>query len=273
MEKTVAKALRALEVLCESERPAALSALTRRLGLNKSNVHRLLGTLIELGYARRNEDATYEASLKIWELGQMRWSRHGLTHVAARHLDRLGADLDETVLLAILDQNDVLYIDTREAQKPIRLTASVGRRLQPHCSATGKLLLAFSEDEVGKLDGRPLQKYTRRTLTALPELRGVLDKVRQQGYALNVNELVDGLAGIAVPVRDSTGRVIAALGATLLSAQVSQKRVKEIVDKLRAASALISADLGWTGAPRAVPAGHAETSPPRKSAPARARAR
>lgn len=247
MEKTVAKAFRALEMLCESGQPAALADLTRRLGLNKSNVHRLLGTLIALGYARRNENATYEASLKIWEIGQTRWSRHSLTHIAARHLDRLGRELNETVLLAVIDQNDVLYVDTREALKPIRLTATIGNRLQPHCSATGKVLLAFNEEVASKLEGKPLKQFTRMTVNSFPELRSTLEKVRRQGYALNVNELVDGLAGIAVPVHDNTGRVIAALGATLLSAHISQKRVKEMVDQLSAASAQISADLGWPG--------------------------
>jgi DNA-binding IclR family transcriptional regulator len=247
MEKTAAKAFAAFEALCKAGGPVSVTALANVLGLNKSNVHRLLGTLVELGYARRNDRAGYEPSLKVWELGQSVWARNSLTHVAGRHLENLTRRLDHTVLIAVLDGDDLLYVDKRDGNGPVRLTATVGRRVQPHCSATGKVLLAFDPLGAARMKGRVFQRLTPHTIGSVAQLEATLVRVRSQGYAVNRDELVDGLSGVAVPIRNSSGAVVAALGTTMLTAHLPRDRAGDLVPELKAAADGISFDLGWRG--------------------------
>jgi IclR family transcriptional regulator, KDG regulon repressor len=249
MEKTVVKAFKALEVLCREEAPMGVTQVARALAINKSNAHRLLGTLVGLGYARRTDTGAYAPSLRIWELGSVVRGRHDVGRIARPYLPELCARTGETVLVAVLDGCDTLYLEKQESAHPVRVAAAVGARLPSYCSASGRVLLAFAPDAEDRMREIEFKRYTPNTIASVKELRTALEKVRQQGYELSVREFLPGMCGLAVPVRDSSGTVVAALGLTALSQHVSGAAMKRLLGILKAGAAAISRDLGYLDTP------------------------
>ena len=245
MEKTVAKALRALEVLCRADAPLGVTRLAHELALNKSNAHRILGTLLALGYVRRADKTGYAPSLKLWELGASVRIHNDLGRIAKPYLPDLSARTGETVLVAVLDGCDSLYLEKQESAHPVRIAANVGQRLPGYCSATGRVLLAHDPDGERLIQGIKFVRHAANTITSARDLRAALHKVRQQDFALSVEEYMAGVCGLAVPIRGSNGRVIAALGLTALKQGLIDAKVKRLIAALRETAEKIGYDAGY----------------------------
>lgn len=244
MEKTVAKAMKALELLCRADTPLGVTQIARELALNKSNVHRVLGTLLALGYVRRAENSAYAPSLKLWELGAVVWARNDLGRVAKPYLADLCAKTGETVFVTVLDGCDVLYLEKQESLHPVRIAAAVGGRLPAYCSASGRVLLAYDPDGERRIQDIKFVRHTPNTITAAKELRSALQKVRQQGFELSVEEYMAGVCGLAVPIRGGSGEVRAALGLAALKQRLSDSKVKRLLAALRDTAEKVGYDAG-----------------------------
>jgi IclR family KDG regulon transcriptional repressor len=256
LEKTVVKALKALEVLCRADEPVGVTRLARALALNKSNAHRILGTLLALGYVRRDGAAGYAPSLKLWELGASVRVHNDLGRIAKPYLPELSARTGETVLVAVLDGCDSLYLEKQESAHPVRIAATVGQRLPGYCSATGRVLLAHAADSERLIPTIKFVRHAVNTITSAKELRQALLKVRQQGFALSVEEYMAGVCGLAVPIRGSNGDVTAALGLTALKLGLTEARIKRLVAALHDTAEKIGYDAGYRP-----PASEAQASP------------
>ncbi len=244
MEKTVVKAIKALEFVCRAEQPVGVSQIARALDLNKSNAHRILGTLVALGYVRRTERSTYAPSLRLWELGSLVRSGNELGRIAKPHLAELCAATGETVLISVLDGCDTLYLEKQESTHPVRIAATVGSRLPAYCSATGRVLLAYDRDAESRIQDMKIVRYTQNSIASTKELRTALEEVRRQGFALSVQGFIAGVCALAVPIRGNTDDVVAALGLTSLTPQMSDATVKRLVSVLRQTAEKISYDVG-----------------------------
>ncbi|MBM3523477.1 MAG: IclR family transcriptional regulator, partial [Alphaproteobacteria bacterium] len=205
MGQTAIKALRVLERLVESERPLGVSEIARAGGVAKSNVHRLLAALVATGHARRREDGAYEPTLRMWELGVRVLNRLDLRSVARPHLQALETRTDETVHLTIRAGAEIVYIDKIESHHPVREFTRIGDRAPAHCTATGKVLLAFAAGDVPL--PRRLPAFTSATIRDPRRLATELERVRRQGYAFNVGEYGAHVNGVAAPVADHEGKV------------------------------------------------------------------
>ena len=248
MEKTVAKAMKALELLCRADAPLGITQIARELALNKSNVHRVLGTLLALGYVRRAENAAYAPSLKLWEMGALVWSRNDLGRVAKPHLADLCAKTGETVFVTVLDGCDVLYLEKQESAHPVRIAAAVGGRLPAYCSASGRVLLAYDPDGDRRIQEIKFVRHTPNTFTSAKELRRALENVRQQGFELSVEEYMADVCGLAVPIRGGSGEVTAALGLAALKPRLSEAKIKRLLAALRETAEKIGYAAGYRGA-------------------------
>lgn len=199
MDTTVAKGFRVLEHLSRAEGPVRLSDLATHLDLRKSNVHRLLSTLVALGYAQREPDTgRYFASLKVWELGALVVGRYAVKRAAAPFLEELHRQAAETVSLVILDQDEILYLDQIMAPQPVRRTSRPGRRAPALYPASGKALLAFEPDAaaiVSRLAATAPEPVDTQTL--LKELA----VVRDRGYALSVSGWSPGINSVASVIK------------------------------------------------------------------------
>ena len=242
MDTTLTKGLRILETLCQSDRRRGVTELASELGLQKSNTHRLLQTLTQLGYVEKDEDGgRYGPTLRLWELGAMVADRLDIRVVARPYLTKLAEETQETVHLSILSGLEVIYIDKVDSPFPIRAYSRVGGRAPAHCVATGKVLLAF-EGKAGEetlLASKP-KKYTATTICTADNLAKQLAQIRRRGYAINRGEWKEGVNGLAVPIFDHSGKAIAAVGITLPPIQPSLA----LIQKLKRRAADISRSLG-----------------------------
>lgn len=212
MDKTVVKALKTLELLCQTGGTWGVSDLARSLKLPKSNIHRLLSTLEAQGFVRQLPDKSYELTFKIWELGLAVISRVDVKNVAPRHMKQLVKTTNESVLLAVLDGFDVVYIDKVESQQAIQATTKVGSRIPAHCVGTGKAMLAHQSQEYIESFIRSARAYTKNTVHQKTALLEQLRHVRIAGYAINRSEFREGVSGVGSAILDRDGKAVAAVG-------------------------------------------------------------
>ena len=247
MEKTVVKVLKVIETLAAAKQPLGVTAVANELGFTKSNAHRLLNTLTQLGYVKRHDElGQYELTPKLWRIGVAVISRMDISRVALPHMRVLEEATEESVNLAVLDNGEVVYVAAVQGSNPVRAFIRVGDRRPTHCTATGKALLAYQPDVLLPKYCRKLQRYTTHTITSFEKLRRELALVRKRGYSMTSGEWRENVGGVAAPIRSGTGEIVAAVG--LMS---PLERLKVGSTRSQAAKAIlhcaakISADLGY----------------------------
>jgi len=254
MEQTVQKALNLLEALVRSGQPRRLTELSRQLGLTKPNVYRLLSTLSTLGYVKKDPVTTlYSPTLKIWELGSLLVRDVDLVAVAQPRLRRLCQDTHESVQLAVFDSGFVVYVDKVDSPQPLKAMTSIGSRVPATVTSTGKALLAWLPPESLDQAMAHVKRYTALTLTRRKDIERDLEETRIRGYAINRGEFRVGVAGLAAPVRDRTGGVVASIGVWGAEKAILGARREELAHVLIVAARDISRDLGFVEAVPAAP--------------------
>ncbi|MET0209183.1 MAG: IclR family transcriptional regulator [Burkholderiaceae bacterium] len=238
MNNTLIKGMQLLEVLAQRQGGAGVSELAAQLGMGKSNVHRTLQALVDMGYIVNEEGrGNYRASLKIWELGAHVIARLDVRQAAAPAMQWLLAESRETVHLSVLDGNEVVYVDKLDSPEPVRAYSEIGGRAPAHCVATGKALLAWRDGGAVAVTAAakaakksvPLSvAFTPATITDSVELARELERIRAQGYAVNRGEWRISVWGIAAPIADGTGRTVAAIGISGPATRVKPNRVKPL---------------------------------------------
>lgn len=244
--KTVEKSLTLLELLARSTAPRGVSEIARELNMPKSNVYRLLDTLVSRNYVRRSPgDSRYELSLKLWELGNQMISGISLPEVARPYMSWLADETGESVQLAVFDEGQSVFIDKKDSAHPIGGRTKVGSRAPAHCCATGKAVLAFQppEDAVG-LAGK-LTRHTPNTITTAKALNRELEAIRSKGYAVNRGEWYEDVWGIAAAIHGRNGAVSASIGIWGPKERLS-KLAKEGARPVVVAAANISIALGFS---------------------------
>ncbi|MEZ5803979.1 MAG: IclR family transcriptional regulator [Rhizobiaceae bacterium] len=249
METTVVKGLRVLEALATSPGDRTLTDLAVECGMSKSNVHRLLRTLEECGYVRRNPDArTYRASLRLWELGIRVYSRLDLRSYASRHLRELAEATEETTHLSVFDGEGVLYLDKVDGIHAVRTYVNIGDRAPAYCSSTGKAMLAYLPEETIRRVSSNLKRFTDNTVRSAAQLRAQLELIRQRGYSETSGEYRAGVLGFSTAIRSPSGEVIGAIGVAGPEERMRQRDVNETIAAVLRAGRRVEADLGFGNA-------------------------
>ncbi len=187
--------------------------IARDKGLARANVHRLLATLEAIGYVERDQEGNYILTFKLFELGNTVPYSRRLIDTARPSMLRLAQLTGETVNIAVLFDDEVLYIDKVEAMTYLKLDRSIGSSDPVHCTSLGKILLAFEEEERREkiLERIELKALTPNTITDGQRLRRELQRVRLEGVARDRQELSLDVNCIAAPVTDSHGGVLSAV--------------------------------------------------------------
>ena len=214
--RALGRALEVLEALARRRDGATLSGLSQRLGSPKSSLLYLLRPMTRLGYLVRSPDGRYRLGPAAFTLAMAALSNRELPELARPFLEELAAKSGETALLATLsgDAPAAVYIDKVESQhNPIRYTARIGERRPLYCSSIGKLLLAYLPPARRQeyLKTTRLKAFTPQTPVTRAALRRALDEIRSTGLSISVDEIAQGAAGIAAPVFDRHGEVLAGL--------------------------------------------------------------
>jgi DNA-binding IclR family transcriptional regulator len=240
------KTMSVLESLVLSAEGASLKELALRLGLIKSSVFRILFTLKELGYVEQvSENGLYRLTFKT--TGLVRRSIEGLSlgKLARPHLVRLRDQVQESVWLAEQRSYGIVLIDVVEAPHRLRLSFDVGDLCPVHATALGKAIAAYlaPEQVEALLPKGKLPKLTSHTLTSRTQLRAELARVRQQQYAINAEESIEGAILVGAPLFDSLGKVFGGISVSAPTARCSPKKRREIIERVLAASRAITGDL------------------------------
>jgi DNA-binding IclR family transcriptional regulator len=192
----------------------------------------------------------YRLSLRVFQIGSHALDALDLPARAMPALEALGAATEETVHLAVLDGAEAIFIGKVESPRPLRLYSQVGRRCPAHCTAVGKVLLAYAGSEQRALAAaRPLKRYTAKTITSAAALERELEEVRRRGYATDEEEFEDGIRCVAAPVRDYRGRVVAALSVSVPAARLPRARAAALVEQVLDTARRVSEALGHRTAP------------------------
>ena len=221
----------ALELLAENG-DAGVMEVSTALGLNKSTAHRVLNSLIYMGYARQNEETgRYEPSLKVVDLANQVMKHVDIVQVVRPYLRKLMELTDETVHFVERDGTDAVYIDKVESYRNgIQMVSRIGSRISLYCSGVGKAIAAeLDEHEVEEIWNRsrilPLTPYT---ITDFEAFRRELSEIRERGYALDNEENENGVRCIAVSLKDYTGRVKYAFSISAPVSRMDNERIRQL---------------------------------------------
>jgi len=246
--KALDKSLAILEILSQENSPLSIAELSERLGIYPSTIHRILDTLRYWGYVEQDSHTQrYQLGLKVLELGMTKLQGMELIKEATSYLKELQNQSNETVHLAILEEGEVLYIDKEESSQSIRMVSRVGRRVPAHCTALGKVLLAYLDEEEQEkvLNEKGLSPFTENTITNKKKLREELSKVREQGFAEDRGEHQKDVRCLAVPIKDHRGTVIAAVSLSAPAFRMNASKKKKLKKTLIQAGEDISKRLGY----------------------------
>lgn len=222
-----------------------LSEVARETGLTRAAARRFLLTLVELGYMR-TDGRLFGLRPRVLELGYAYLSSLTLPEVAQPHLEALCAEVHESCSVSVLDGTDIVYVARVATKRIMTVAISVGTRFPAYATSMGRVLLAgqpadWLDDYLASVELRPL---TRRTVTDPAKLRSTLTRIRTQGYAVVDQELEEGLRSMAVPIRDASGDVVAAMNLSARASRGSSEAIRrELLPPLRAAAAQMEQDL------------------------------
>jgi DNA-binding IclR family transcriptional regulator len=250
--QAVDHAIDVLAALGKAGGALGVSDLARRTGLSKAAVHHLLATLESRNLVAQDaESSRYRLSWGLYELGTRVVRDVDLPRIARPHLDKLATETGESVLLGILDEDSVLYLDRGEAPMGLQMRANAGRRGPLHATASGKVLLAFAADATlfERLLSEPLARFTATTITDPSALRSEIANVRVERYATCWQEREVGLCSLAVPLRDYTGSVVGSLAVAGPASRLTKRTLLAHLVPLQATGKRIEVQLGGTPQP------------------------
>lgn len=244
---SVAAATRVLKCFSEFEPEIGISTLSKRLSLAKSTVHRLATTLTSEGMLEQNpETGKYRLGINLFILGALVRRRLDVSNLSQPFLTALREQCGETVHLAVLNETNILYLYNLESREAIRMKSYIGTMKPAFCTSEGRAIVSFAgNDLINSILKSPLQKRTEGTVTEPAQLHKMFSDVRNLGYAIDDEESESGMRGIAAPLRDSGGRVIAAIGIGGPSQRLTLKKLRGLAPLLLNTANAISAQLGY----------------------------
>jgi IclR family KDG regulon transcriptional repressor len=248
MVQSIDRAISLLDALSEAEGPQALRDLGRAAEVPSTTARRLLLTLISHRFVTQDEETRlYSRGPRLFESAYRIMGNLDLRTQAGPTLDRLNRETGLTVHLAILAEGEVVYIDKREANEPVRMYSAVGKRAPVHCTALGKALIAYlHEEELRKIvKAKGLARYTENTITTWKRLREHLTRVRERGFSQDRAEQQDRIYCIGAAIRDDSGKVVGSISLTgaVYSHEISQ--LERLAPVLMQAAEEISGRLGY----------------------------
>jgi len=244
---SAAATLEVLEVFGAAGQPITLTAVVEATGRPKGTVHRMLATLVNTGFLAQDRDNShYSLTLKLWRLGAAAVGRLDVVKVSRPWIEQLVAATDETVHLSVLDVSDgIVYISKLESPRSIRVQTQIGQLSPAWCTATGRSILAFNPVVADRVLAQPLEPRTANTVVDPKRIRAALREIASTGVAVTREENHPEMGGIAAPVRDHAGTVIAAIGIGVPAFRMTRELVERCVPHVVRTAAGISSELGW----------------------------
>lgn len=243
---SVSNALEVLDFLSEHNE-LTLSEISKGLNLGKTSVFRILYTLEKNKYVYKTADAKYDLGIKFAHLGAKVLDRKNNSTIIRPFLEKLRDEYNETVHLAVLDSDyNITVIDKAQSNLAIQMTSRIGGKLPGHASSMGKVLLAnmLNNELKEKIFSFGFEKYTDTTITNPNEFIKELEKIREKGYAEDLEENQVGLVCYSAPIKEYNGETTAAISFSGPTLRMQQKK-EELINSIKKAAEEISEKLGY----------------------------
>jgi IclR family KDG regulon transcriptional repressor len=244
---SVANAMRLLKVFSAEAPEWGISDLARHLGVAKSTAHRLASTLVAEGFLEKNpSNDRYRLGLLLFSMGTMVRRRMDVAEQSATHLRALADQTHETVHLAVLHDQEILYLRNIESPHAIRPRSYLGVRMPAFCTSEGRAILAYSAPAtISHALSSKLQPRTPQTITSKKALMSKLTEVLQLGYAVDNEESEHAMCGVAAPIFDANAQVAAAVGVVGPVHRLGKAQLRKLAPMVTHAAAAISTQLGY----------------------------
>jgi DNA-binding IclR family transcriptional regulator len=246
---SVDRAIRILNALAAGPAEASLASLSRRLQLPRSSTLALCNTLVDSEMLTRTPEGTYRLGPHLLELSRSLLGQIDLHSEFERVLDRLGVLGDHTVVVAVLRDEDVVFVGRRAGRYPLGISYEIGMRLPANSTAAGLAILADLDDEAVRAryagrDESDLPTLTARSVASVPQLLERLQRVRAAGYAVDDEETNVGMLSIGAAVHDSSARVIGAVSVVMPKAAVHDREIASVAADVQRLASGVSGALG-----------------------------
>ena len=226
----------------------SVSEIGAKTHLHRSTAHRILVALEYNDLIQQNpENGKYRLGIKLFRLGHQAVSHLNLREICRPFLTRIMNETKETVHLAVLDEDQVLYLDKVEGPHALRMPSRVGRRIPTYCTSLGKAMLSCLDDQEVKniFRSRVLRPYTVNTVKTLDRLLTELRVIRRRGYSVDNEEIEIGLRCVGAPIKDYTGAMVGAISVAAPSARLSTQKIHTAGKLVVATAEEISTKLGY----------------------------
>ena len=226
-----------------------LESLAKETTLPKATLLRFLSTLVNLGYVYRDPHDLYSLTLKMFSVGSRGLEHLDLINLASPIAQRLCEELGETVHMGVLEEDSAVYVLKKESSYTIRMYSRVGKTIPLYCTAIGKILLSDMENQEinAYLERTKLKAFTPNTLTTKDQLLAELKDIRTQGRAMDNEEHEMGTLCIGSPIRDHSGKVIAAMSVSWPLFRFEPEQTDRMSQAIREATDHLSRLMGFAG--------------------------
>ncbi|PLR76069.1 IclR family transcriptional regulator [Bacillus sp. V3-13] len=246
--KSVSRALDIITLISSKKGGLGVTEIANQIDINKSSVYRILSTLVQYGYVEQDQETgRYKLGYKFLEVSSKLLESIDLRAEAKPYLQELENETNEVIHLVVYDQGEVVYIEKLEGNETLRMHSKVGKRAPMHCTSVGKAILAhLPSNIVLDIIGRKgMPAHTNKTITDKEVFLKELAQVKQNGYALDLEENEYGITCIAVPIFDHLGRVIAAVSISGPTMRMADERLEQLKVRMLKTGRRISARLGF----------------------------
>lgn len=240
------RGIRIIDAILSAEGGLTALELEERLGIPKTTVFRILHTMQNEDWIEKRSER-FVVGHRLMQTGMRALAGMELRRVAVPYLDRLSKEIQETAHMGIWAVKKVMLVEVCDGPRHIRIAVRAGTITPCHCSSLGKTLLAFvvGSDNLGAFfQGMTLEKRTSNTITDLKALAVELDKIKEQGYAVDNREYYDDVHCVAAPVRNSFGATVAALGITATTLTFEERMIPDVATKVVKIADKVSQALG-----------------------------
>jgi DNA-binding IclR family transcriptional regulator len=232
MDTTIAKGLKLLNRMAQGDAPVGVTAMAREMGLEKSNVHRTLTTLLALGYVEKDlATSRYAPTLKLWELGMKVVTRHPVVRAARPFMQMLHQQTQETVHLTILDGAECIYLDQIKAPVPVRIMPTPGHRVPALFPASGRVQLAHRPDFEAIVNEFRLNHPRGKEIRLATVIKDFA-VIRQQGFTCTESGWSNGINSVAAAILGRDGSAAAAIAVSGPAERLTRQRMEGLADQV-----------------------------------------
>lgn len=246
--RSVIQVLRTFDYLETCRHGAGVTEVAEALSVHKSTASRLLATMRSEGYVTRSAvTGKYSLGIRLVELAKAKLDQFDVRAYARPYMEELSQRTEETIHLAILEQDKLVYIDKIDTTHLLVMRSRIGYRISPHCTALGKTILAVlpEDDRDAIIERTQFHRFTPNTITEPATLKEHLQQVAIQGFAFDDEEHEEGIRCASAPIRDHSGGVVGAISISAPIVRMSKQRMQEMGVLVKDACSRLSTSLGY----------------------------